>query len=135
MVDIREQEELRANPPLPPLPSAERLLDPTTFAIECAARPAETGRLYAARAHLLVSHGRPLEAIEGFALASRLTDKPLSPVDQLSLGEAYFVSGQLDMSRRILLAIDVTRLDDAGRARANDVLGRLTMSKWQSESR
>lgn len=135
MVDIRVQEELRANPPLPPLPVAERLLDPATFAIECAARPAETGRLHAARAHVLVERGRPLEAIESFATAARLTDRPLAPVDQLALGEAYFVSGELDTARSLLLAIDVTRLDDAGRARANDVLGRLTMAQWHVERR
>jgi hypothetical protein len=135
MADIRVQEELRANPPLPPLPAAERLLDPATFAIECAARPAEAGRLHAARAQVLVGAGRAQEAIEGFAIATRLNDRPLAPADQLALGEAYYLSGQLEVARALLLAIDVTRLDESGRARANDCLGRLTMAQWRAERR
>jgi hypothetical protein len=133
MSDIREREELLAHPPLPPLPSSERLLDPSTFAIELATRPDQSGRLYAGRAHALVDAGRALEAIDGFTVASRLSDAPLAPTDRVALGEAMLVTGRVDEARTLLFSIDPTQLDEAQRARSNDILVRVAMAQWQAQ--
>ncbi len=133
MADIRLQEAERANPALAPLPSTERLLDPSIFAMDCAARPAEVGRLHAARAHALVAAQRPLEAIDGFALASQWNDAPLAAVDRVALGEALLATGRADEARTLLLGIDMTDLSDDLRARSNDVLGRVVMAQRQAE--
>lgn len=133
MSDIRTQEHLRANPLLAPLPPTERLLNPTTFAIECAIRVADGGRLHAARAQALVTVGRYAEAIEGFATASHLNDAPLTDIDRVALGEALFAVGRSDEARTLLLGINFSQLDVDQRARGNDTLGRLAMAQWQAE--
>lgn len=133
MSDIRAQEHLRANPLLAPLPPTERLLNPTTFAIECAIRVADGGRLHAARAQALVTVGRYAEAIEGFATASHLNDAPLTDIDRVALGEALFAVGRSDEARTLLLGINFSQLDVDQRARGNDTLGRLAMAQWQAE--
>ena len=133
MADIRTQEYLRANPLLAPLPTTERLLNPTTFAIECAIRVADGGRLHAARAHALVAAGRYAEAIEGFATASNLNDAPLPDTDRVALGEALFAVGRTDEARALLLGVNFSQLEADQRARGNDTLGRLAMAQWQAE--
>lgn len=133
MDDIRQREELLAHPPLPPLPSSGRLLDPATFAIELATRPDQSGRLHAARASALVDARRPLEAIDGFAIASRLNDAPLAAGERVALGEALLAIGRADDARALLLGIDPTQLDESQRARNNDVLVRVAMAQWQQQ--
>lgn len=133
MADIRQREELLANPPLPPLPASARLVDPSTFAIELASRPDQHGRLHAARAHALVDAGRAQEAIDGFAIASRLNDAPLSPADRIALSDALLAIGRADDARVLLLGIDQTRLDDGQRARSNDLLVRVVMVQWHAQ--
>lgn len=133
MSDIRTREELLANPPLPPLPADERLLDGTTFAIELAAQPAQHARLHAARAHALLGVGRATEAIEGFAIAATVSDAPLAPVDRVALGEALFATGEVDAARATLLTIEPGHLGVADQARCNDLLVRLTMAGLQAE--
>ncbi len=130
MADIRQREALLANPPLPPLPASARLLDSSTFAIELASRPDHQGRLHAARAQALVEAGRPLEAIEGFAIASRLSDAPLAAADRIALSDALLATGRADDARALLLGIDPTRLDEAQRVRSNDILVRVAMAQW-----
>jgi hypothetical protein len=130
MADIRHREELLANPPLPPLPASERLLDPATFAIELASRPDQHGRLHAARAHVLVDAGRAPEAIDEFAIASRLNDAPLAPVDRIALSDALLAIGHVDDARVLLLGVDQSRLDVVQRARSNDLLVRVAMAQW-----
>lgn len=135
MADIRLHQEQLANPPLPALPAPDRLLDETAFAIACASRPAELGRLHLARAHALVSARRAEEAIAAFALARRLNDTPLLAGDRIALGEALLADGQTDEARVMLLSVDVTRLDDDQRARGNDALGRVVMAQRDAERR
>jgi len=131
MADIRHREELLANPPLPPLPVSGRLLDSATFAIELASRPGQRGRLHAARAHALVDAGRAQEAIDGFAIASRLNDAPLAAADRIALSDALLATGRADEARVLLLGIDPTRLEDGQRAHSNDLLVRVAMAQWQ----
>lgn len=133
MNDIREREELLANPPLPPMPTSERLLDPSLFAIELATHPDQRGRLHAARAHALVDVGRAPEAIEGFSLATHLRDAPLTPADRVALGDALLTTGRVDEARTLLLGIDPRQLDETQRARSNDILVRAAMAQWQAQ--
>ncbi len=133
MSDIRAHEEMLANPPLPPLPTTERLLDAATFAIELAAQPTQHARLYSARARALVAAGRAAEAIDSFAIAAQLSDAPLAPADRVALAEALFTSGRADEARTMLLGIDPIRLGEAERARGNELLVRLTMAGLQAE--
>ena len=133
MSDIRAQEYRRANPLLSPLPSAERLLNPTTFAIDSAIRVSEGGRLHAARAQALVTVGRHAEAIDTFVSASQLNDSPLADADRVALGEAMHAVGRLEEAQEILLGVDFSKLNADQRARGNDTLGRLAMGRWQIE--
>ena len=133
MSDIRTQEYRRANPLLSPLPSAERLLNPTTFAIDSAIRVSEGGRLHAARAQAFVGVNRHAEAIDAFATASRLNDAPLADADRVALSEALHAVGRSEEAHTMLLGIDFSKLNADQRARGHDTLGRLTMSRWQIE--
>lgn len=132
MADIRQQEDQRANPVPPPLPAPERLLDEAAFAIACAARPADIGRLHMGRAHALVA-GHPAEAIAEFALAARLNDTPLLAADRIALGEALLAIGRTAEARTMLLSIDATRLDQELLALGNDALGRVVMAERRAE--
>lgn len=133
--DIRTREELLANPPLPPLPANERLLDAATFAIELAGQPTRHARLHAARAHALVDAGRAAEAIEGFALAARLGDAPLAPGDRVALGAALMAAGRAAEARTVLIGIDPTRLGVTERERCHELLARLTLDGLREERR
>ena len=133
MTDIRHREHLLANPPSPTMPTNGRLLEASTFAIDLASRPQHAGLLHAARAHALIDAGRPQEAIEAFATASRLNDAPLVVLDRIALSEALLATGQADAARSLLLGIDATRLDDTQRAYSNDILVRVAMVQWKAQ--
>ncbi len=133
MSDIRAQEYRRANPLLSPLPSAERLLNPTAFAIDSAIRISEGGRLHTARAQALVTVGRHAEAIDTFATASQLNDAPLADADRVALSEALHAVGRSEEAQVILLGVDFSKLNADQRARGNDTLGRLAMGRWHLE--
>jgi hypothetical protein len=130
VTDIRMREARLANPPLPALPADERLLDPSTFAIELAAHPAHRPRLFAARARALAVSGRPAEALAAFADAQRLNETPLDAPDQVVVAEALLATGRSEEARQVLLRLAPERLEPAMLTRTQAVLLVAESHRW-----
>jgi hypothetical protein len=131
MSDIRAREAMLANPPLPPLPADERLLEPSTFAIELAALPAHRARLFAARARALAANGRASEALIAYADAERLSETPLAAADQVVVAESLLATGRSDEARQVVLRLAPQRLDPPLLARSQAVLVVAESARWR----
>ena len=132
---IRLSQELRANPPVPPLPTAEALLDDNIFSIALLRNPKEAMRLYCARGETLLKKGDAHGAISCYNEANVRLDNDLPASSRIELSRAYFQIGKLENALGEVRALDFAHLSATELEAANDVLSRVLFAQQQRENR
>jgi tetratricopeptide (TPR) repeat protein len=135
MSQIRIDQELRANPPMPPLPTAEELLDDNIFSIALLRNPKEAMRLYCARGETLLRKGDAHAAISCYDEANVRLDNDLPASSRIELSRAYFQIGKFENALSEVRALDFAHLSPLELESANDVLSRVLFAQQQRENR
>lgn len=125
----REERERRA------IPSEAVLRDPDSTRREVLARPLASGVIWHARCALLAREGDWKEVEAVCARLALSSPDDLLPATRLLRAEALLRLGRHAEAARELHGIDQGRLDEAARARAADLAGRLWLVDRPAEQR
>jgi tetratricopeptide (TPR) repeat protein len=126
---IRINQELRQNPPLPPLPTDAALMDDNIFSVAVRHYPNDAMRLYCARAAALFHRGDAYAAIACYQEAHVLLDNDLPAAGRIELSRALMQTGQFESAKRELRTLNFETLNDNDLAMANDVLSRILLAQ------
>lgn len=132
---IRIDQDLRKNPPLPPLPTADALMDDNIFSIALLHYPGDAMRLYCARAEALLQRGDAIAAIACYKEANVRLDNDLPASGRIELSRALMQIGQFDHATRELRILNFEVLSATDLATANDMLSRVLFAKQLRDRR
>ena len=132
---IRLDQELRNNPPLPPLPTADALVDDNIFSFALLHYPNDAMRLYCARAEALLQRGDAIAAIACYKEANVRLDNDLPASGRIELSRALMLTGQFDLAKRELRTLNFEMLSATDLATANDMLSRVLFAQQLRDRR
>jgi hypothetical protein len=132
---IRLDQDLRKNPPLPSLPAADALRDEHIFSLALLHYPGDAMRLYCARAEALLQHGDAIAAIACYKEANVRLDNDLPASGRIELSRALMQIGQFDHATRELRALNFEVLSATDLATANDMLSRVLFAQQVRDRR
>ncbi len=132
---IRIDQETKNNPPLPPLPTADALVDDKIFTFALLHYPKDAMRLYCARAEVLLQRGDAYAAIACFKEANVRLDNDLPASGRIELSRALLQTGQFDQAKRELRTLNCEMLSATDLATANDMLSRVLFAQQVRDRR
>jgi hypothetical protein len=132
---IRVDQDLRNNPTLPPLPTADALVDDKIFALALMHYPKDAMRLYCARAETLMQRGDATAAIACYKEANVRLDNDLPASGRIELSRALMLTGQFDHATRELRTLNFELLSATDLATANDLLSRVLFAQQSRDRR